>query len=134
MGFFKLGTMTLGSLFKKPETVQYPFETKQPPAGLKGHIVVNVDDCILCGLCMRNCPTESITVDKPAREWRINPFSCIQCGYCTTVCPKKCLVMDPAYWTPGTQKDVEVFAVPEKEKPAKAAKAVGADESEQVSQ
>ena len=33
MGSFKLGGMTFGSLFKKPETVLYPFEQKPAPAG-----------------------------------------------------------------------------------------------------
>ncbi len=28
MGSFKLGKMTLGSLFKKPETVMYPLEKR----------------------------------------------------------------------------------------------------------
>ena len=36
MGAFKLGKMTFGSLFKKPETVLYPFEKKPQPEGLKG--------------------------------------------------------------------------------------------------
>lgn len=117
MGFFKLGTMTLGSLFKKPETLQYPFEHEEPPAGLKGHIVNEVESCILCGMCERSCPTSSIHVEKAERIWRINPFSCIQCGYCITVCPKKCLVMNPAYWKPGTTKELEVFEVPEVVKP-----------------
>lgn len=121
MGFFKLGTMTFGSLFKKPETVQYPFEKKEPPAGLKGHIVNEVGSCILCGMCSRNCPTSSIEVDKQERVWKINPFSCIQCGYCITVCPKKCLVMDPSYWQPGAEKVLEVFEVPEAVKEQKAA-------------
>ena len=30
MGSFKLGKMTLGGLFKKPETLMYPVETKTP--------------------------------------------------------------------------------------------------------
>ena len=51
MGGFKLGKMTLGSLFKKPETVLYPVEKKEAPAGLKGHIVNDADVCILCGIC-----------------------------------------------------------------------------------
>ena len=29
MGSFKLGKMTLGGLFKKPETLMYPVETKR---------------------------------------------------------------------------------------------------------
>ena len=49
MGSFKLGGMTFGSLFKKPETVLYPFEQKPAPAGLKGHIENDASACILCG-------------------------------------------------------------------------------------
>jgi len=116
MGFFKLGKMTLGSLFKKPETICYPFETKPAPAGLKGHIVNDVDVCILCGMCERSCVADAIAVDKQARTWSVNPFRCVQCGYCISVCPKKCLSMDPAYWTPNTEKTPEVFEVPEQVK------------------
>ncbi len=56
MGFFNLGKMTFGSLFKKPETVKYPFEKKEAYPQLKGHVVNHVDDCILCGICEKRCP------------------------------------------------------------------------------
>ena len=80
MGSFKLGKMTLGGLFKKPETLMYPVETKTPPAGLKGHVVNDVDRCILCGICQKRCPCAAIVVDKPARTWTIDRFRCVQCG------------------------------------------------------
>ena len=118
MGFFKLGKMTLGSLFKKPETICYPFESKTPPAGLKGHIVIDIETCILCGMCDRSCTADAIAVDKAARTWSVDPFRCIQCGYCVQVCPKKCLSMDPAYWSPASAKEPETFEVPEHKKPA----------------
>ena len=51
MGGFKLGKMTLGGLFKQPETVQYPAQVKTPPPGLKGHVENDVAHCILCGIC-----------------------------------------------------------------------------------
>ena len=111
MGAFKLGKMTFGSLFKKPETVLYPLQTKPQPAGLKGHIVVDADACILCGMCDRNCTTDCITVDKQERYWQINPFNCIQCGYCITVCPKKCLHMDPNYWAASVAQEAQRFAI-----------------------
>ena len=72
MGSFKLGTMTLGGLFNKPETIQYPAQVKPAPAGLKGHVVNNTDVCILCSLCAKRCPTHAITVDKKGRTWSIN--------------------------------------------------------------
>ena len=80
MGSFKLGGMTLGSLFKKPETLLYPFETKPAPAGLKGHIAIDAADCILCGICAKTCPADAIVVEKKDRTWSIDPFRCVQCG------------------------------------------------------
>jgi formate hydrogenlyase subunit 6/NADH:ubiquinone oxidoreductase subunit I len=117
MGAFKLGKMTFGSLFKKPETVMYPIETKPQPLGLKGHIRNDVDACILCGMCDRSCPTNCITVDKQAGTWSIDAFGCIQCGYCVTVCPKKCLYMEPDYHPADTQMAADVFVVPQQKKP-----------------
>lgn len=119
MGAFKLGKMTFGSLFKKPETVQYPFEKKPQPEGLKGHIVIDVDSCILCGMCDRNCSTNCISVNKSEHYWEINPYQCIQCGYCITVCPKKCLSMNPDYSAAAPEKVVSHFDVPGQQKAAK---------------
>ena len=113
MGSFKLGGMTFGSLFKKPETVLYPLETKTPPAGLKGHIVNDVSLCILCGICQKTCPCNAITVEKKARTWAIDPFRCVQCGSCARACPKACLSMDPAYTPVATSEYVRVLEVPD---------------------
>ena len=122
MGAFKLGKMTFGSLFKKPETVMYPIEKKPQPAGLKGHIVIDVDRCILCGMCDRSCSTDCITVDKQNRFWEIQPYQCVQCGYCITVCPKDCLSMDPDYWMASTEASAVRYEVPEQVKEQKAEK------------
>ena len=119
MGGFKLGKMTLGGLFKKPETTCYPFEKKVPPAGLKGHVVNDVEHCILCGICMKRCPTSAIVVEKPARRWEIDRFRCVQCGTCVRECPKHCLTMDPAYAPVARKKHTDGFDVPEHPKPKK---------------
>lgn len=111
MGALKLGKMTFGSLFKKPETVLYPIETKPKPEGLKGHIEVDVNECILCGLCSRSCSTGCITVDRQAGTWQIFRLQCVQCGYCTTVCPKKCLSMKPNYMPATTQRLTDSYDV-----------------------
>lgn len=131
MGAFKLGKMTFGSLFKKPETVLYPVVTKPQPKGLKGHIVVDAQDCILCGMCDRSCTTDCITVDKAQRTWSINAFGCVQCGYCTTVCPKKCLHMDPNYHPASTEIAETVVTIPEQPKAAKAQAAKPAEDKPQ---
>ncbi|MCB7036996.1 4Fe-4S binding protein [Eggerthella sinensis] len=118
MGSFKLGKMTFGSLFKKPETLLYPVQTKTPPAGLKGHVVNDVDRCILCGICMKRCPCSAITVDKAARTWSINRFRCVQCGSCVRECPKDCLTMEPTYTPPAAEKYEDTFEVPDTKKTA----------------
>ena len=117
MGSFKLGKMTLGSLFKKPETLLYPFETREAPAGLKGHISNNTELCILCGICQKRCPADAIVVDKAARTWSIDRFRCVQCGSCARECPKHCLTMEPTYAPAATVKSVDAFVVPDKPKP-----------------
>lgn len=120
MGAFKLGKMTFGSLFKKPETVKYPYQKKPQPEGLKGHIVIDAGECILCGMCDRSCSTGCLSVDKGASTWSIDRFACVQCGYCITVCPKKCLSMDPDYAPVAVERSVEAVNVPAQGKPAPA--------------
>ncbi len=113
MGSFRLGGMTLGSLFKKPETTCYPFEKKPAPAGLKGQIVNDVDMCILCGLCQKTCPCNAIDVEKKDRIWAIDRFLCIQCGSCVRACPKKCLSMEPNMPMVASAQSTVVCFVPD---------------------
>ena len=116
MGSFKLGGMTLKSIFKKPETIQYPAQQKEAAPGLKGHIALDIDNCILCGICMKRCPCSAIEVSKADRTWVINRFRCVQCGHCVRSCPKQCLVMEPTYASVTTTMQTESFEVPEQEK------------------
>lgn len=118
MGSFRLGGMTFGSLFKKPETLLYPFQKKEPYAGQKGHVVNDVSGCILCGICQKTCPCRCIEVDKPARTWSIAPFLCVQCGSCVRACPTGCLSMSPDYTPVTSTKYYDEFPVPEREKKA----------------
>jgi len=42
------------------------------------------DDCIACGSCQAECPTDSISEGD---IYVINPDTCIDCGACANVCP-----------------------------------------------
>jgi len=132
MGSFNLGKMTLGSMFKKPETIQYPAQTRFVPVGLKGHVAIDMQVCILCGICMKRCTTSAITVDKPARIWEIDRFRCVQCGYCIAECPKDCLFMEPSYAPAATAKSIEVFEKPAEELDEAAEEAQAAKEAEKA--
>ena len=114
--------MTFGSLFKKPETLRYPFATKEPYPGQKGHIVNEVEKCILCSMCQKACPCKCIEVNKAERRWEIDPFVCIQCGCCVRVCPAKCLIMDGVCTAVAPAKYCNDLDVPEQEKKKKAEK------------
>lgn len=117
MGSFKLGKMTLRSLFGKPETILYPVETKPAPPGLKGQIGIDMDACILCGICERTCPAGALSVSKDDDSWSIDRFRCVQCGACTRACPKECLTMLPDYQKPavGMFVDTVVKQAPSEE-------------------
>lgn len=118
MGSFKLGKMTFSSLFKQPETVQYPEQKKEPPAGLKGHVSIDFETCILCGICAKRCPCGAITTNKAERTWAIDRFRCVQCGTCVRECPKTSLTMEPTYAPCATVKSVDTVEVPDRKKAA----------------
>ncbi|MDD4565444.1 MAG: 4Fe-4S dicluster domain-containing protein [Eubacteriales bacterium] len=120
MGTLKLGKMTMRSLFKKPATLMYPVIPREWQERTRGHIDIDVDVCIFCGICQKKCPTNALTVDKAERTWTIERMKCIQCSCCVDVCPTKCLTNENTYTTPSTEKIADTFVGPPpkpKEKP-----------------
>ena len=100
----KFAKTALKNLFSEPVTVPYPEKPFEYPERTRGHIEVDIDTCLLCGLCSRKCPSGVITVNRA----EISPFGCIQCGCCVEICPKKCLIMKQTYTEPGSVKKEEI--------------------------
>lgn len=46
--------------------------------------------CIACGLCVRSCPANAITLVE--QHAVINENTCLNCGMCATVCPRHVIV------------------------------------------
>jgi formate hydrogenlyase subunit 6/NADH:ubiquinone oxidoreductase subunit I len=113
MANLKIGKMILRSLFKKPATLMYPVIPREPGELTRGHIDIDLDTCILCGICQKKCPTNAITVDRTERTWSIQRMQCIQCSCCVEVCPKNSLVNAGTYTTPDVSKIVDTFEKPE---------------------
>jgi ech hydrogenase subunit F len=114
--------MSLRNAFKKPATKMYPTVPIKFTSRTKGHVVNDIDDCILCGICEKRCPTHALVVEKQHLDeagektggsWTIDRFSCIQCLTCVRSCPKKCLTMDPHYAAAATEKFTETTHKPE---------------------
>ena len=120
MSFLNFTSLTLPSIFKQKETLEYPFVKKEPYDGLKGKIVIDENNCILCGKCSKACPCDAIEVSRPKKTWAIDHFRCITCSSCIDACPKKCLSMDPEYESVSRHKvtDTHSINLPEK-KPKK---------------
>ena len=109
MGYLSFAATILGGLFKKPVTTQYPLKPAVLPEELRGRVLIDIQKCISCGMCMRKCPAGAIVVDRSVKSWTINRFACVQCATCVDNCPVKCLRMEPQYAAPGTVKKAETF-------------------------
>ncbi|MDT3681377.1 MAG: NADH-quinone oxidoreductase subunit NuoI [Truepera sp.] len=105
--------LTLGYLFKRPVTVQYPRDKIVMQARFRGrhhllrHPDTDLEKCIGCSLCAAACPTYCIYVeaaendpDDPvspgeryAKIYEINMLRCIFCGFCEEACPTGAVVL-----------------------------------------
>lgn len=120
--FLSFTKTVMKNLFSKPATTAYPAVPREYPERTRGHVEINIEECIMCGMCMRSCPPGAIEVKRAENTWTINRFDCVQCGYCVEKCPKKCLSIVPGYQEPGDAKFVDSVVKPVVEKPAAEAK------------
>ena len=86
MSYLTFAKEMLKNLFSSPVTTQYPLQPKEFDEGARGKVLNDIDNCIFCGMCQRNCPADAIVVDRVKRTWTINPFLCVQCQLCVDNC------------------------------------------------
>jgi formate hydrogenlyase subunit 6/NADH:ubiquinone oxidoreductase subunit I len=93
----KVGKMlpfVMKMLNSKPATVCYPFEKVEPPEDFRGKLKYDAEKCIGCKICMRDCPSGAIEIEKVAeKKFKAVVYldRCIFCGQCTDSCPKNAL-------------------------------------------
>lgn len=112
MNVLSFSKTAMKNLFSKPATRQYPMQPRVYPERTRGHVDIDMDLCILCGLCSRKCPADAIKVDRAAGTWSIERFGCIQCSSCVDNCPKKCLSLGQTYTDPAPEKRVDTYQKP----------------------
>lgn len=79
---------------KKPATIQYPFVAVQMPENFRGKIVFIADRCVGCKLCVKDCPSAAITINKVGNKRFEAVFDldrCIYCAQCVDSCNKDAL-------------------------------------------
>ena len=115
MSFFKLGTMTLGSFFKKSPTRKYPKVKREPYQRTRGSIeMLDIKSCSFCSVCAKKCPADAIEVNRAEEIWTIHPFDCIACEACVHVCPKGVLGMSNVKTSIAVSKEPIVVKRPER--------------------
>lgn len=108
-------SVALKNVFSKPATRQYPKVKRTPFSKQRGHIGINIENCIFCGMCSRKCPVGAIKVSRNEKSWEIDCFKCVNCSYCAESCPKKCLIVEPEYVAPAYHKNTVKFIQKPKE-------------------
>ena len=90
----KILNVVLRSLTKKPATNMYPAEKLEMGDKYRGKLKFYPERCIGCKLCMRDCPTNAITIKKVGEKQFVAELDlgkCIYCGQCVDTCPKDAL-------------------------------------------
>jgi formate hydrogenlyase subunit 6/NADH:ubiquinone oxidoreductase subunit I len=86
-------------LFKKPATVDYPFQKLEVPKDFRGTPFLHPEFCIACRACERDCPAEAIeitSVNEAEKKFRmvIHNDRCVHCAQCVESCPTEPKAMD----------------------------------------
>ena len=103
-------SLTLRYMFKKPVTLNYPFEKGPLSPRFRGEHALRrypngEERCIACKLCEAICPALAITIEAEPRDddsrrttrYDIDMTKCIYCGFCQEACPVDAIVEGPNF-------------------------------------
>jgi NADH-quinone oxidoreductase subunit I len=127
-GFARGFRTTVGHIFQKPVTQQYPEVVPPVQTRFRGrHLLMRYDNglerCIGCSLCAVICPAEAIYVEaaentdaarvspgeRYAKRYEINMIRCIYCGYCQEACPTEAIVLGHEYAFSEYTRDALIY-------------------------
>ncbi|MBN2295491.1 MAG: 4Fe-4S binding protein [Pirellulales bacterium] len=88
------------------EQFEYPELPLELPQRSRGFHRYDVESCIACNACARDCPAVCIYIDRKKVEGRkgfvatsfvVDYTKCLFCGICTEACPTSCIHMGSSY-------------------------------------
>jgi len=94
------------NMFRKPVTIQYPFEKPAMTDRFRGLVDLYPEKCIACFQCVRICPTAALQLEAATHPETKKKFPgaffyngelCCFCGLCQDVCPTSAMYMGKCY-------------------------------------
>jgi NADH-quinone oxidoreductase subunit I len=115
---------TLGHMFGKKITQQYPEQEPDLPANYRGVHRLNRDEqgrvkCVACYMCSTACPAHCIDIVAAPSPWPdrekypetfvIDELRCIYCGMCEEACPVDAIELTSLYDLTGLSREEMMF-------------------------
>ena len=121
--------ITLGHIFQKKATINYPEVQRPFSSTFRGLHILNRDEegrerCTACGLCALSCPAEAITMEaaertadeehlyreeKYAAKYELYMLRCIFCGLCEVACPKDAIYLTQTFAPANYQRQGFIY-------------------------
>jgi len=76
------------TLLTRPITVRYPFGPLELPAYFRGRVVIDIELCRGCGLCVRDCPAFALELERESDTLSPLVLSHALSKACPELCPR----------------------------------------------
>ena len=98
--FFYLLPNIVKAVLSKPETIAYPAVSHRSSASYRGSVRIISENCVGCGLCVRDCPAAALTLEKDSKNsFRLIHYRdhCASCGQCEMSCKFNSIYLNNSY-------------------------------------
>jgi formate hydrogenlyase subunit 6/NADH:ubiquinone oxidoreductase subunit I len=101
------------NLFRKPMTLQFPYESLPPLEGYRGRHSLDLDKCAGCFICAMICPNKAIwPAEFEGRRYpQVDLGKCCWCQLCEEYCPNDAIKLTPHSMMVTMDKESAVLGV-----------------------